>query len=341
MREHPHALWAALYYCCQSRFDYWLRHVPPRHTAVPAANIDAALLHAFSTLTYAGCPDDRITRRRIRLPARLRGCGLRERHALAPIAFAACVIEAAEQAIDRATDHGGPRHARGHFAHLEPAFGAGAFDPGGHRFSRFIQSGLVTAGEWADAWETIRRRTQGSEVRGPLTQPIGQAGHGCGTHLQRQITEQIEQIERDALHRDILLLPRTDTRRIAWLAVDRLSSQWVPAWPTRTVELSRAEMPEVMTTYLGRESPALRHLAGRFIPCTHTSRGGRGGRGRVCDAYGFQLGLATLPGTSDTACHDEAGRELFDILREARLPIDVSSSSRATHIFALPRRLEI
>ena len=52
LREHPHALWAALYYCCQSRFDYWLRHVPPRHTAVPAANIDAALLHAFSTLTY-------------------------------------------------------------------------------------------------------------------------------------------------------------------------------------------------------------------------------------------------------------------------------------------------
>ena len=72
-------------------------------------------------------------------------------------------------------------------------------------------------------------------MRGPLTQPIGQAGHGCGTHLQRQITEQIEQIERDALHRDILLLPRTDTRRIAWLAVDRLSSQWVPAWPTRTM----------------------------------------------------------------------------------------------------------
>ena len=122
--------------------------------------------------------------------------------------------------------------------------------------------------------------TDAQTETGPYSCTIGQAGHGCGTHLQRQITEQIEQIERDALHRDILLLPRTDTRRIAWLAVDRLSSQWVPAWPTRTVELSRAEMPEVMTTYLGRESPALRHLAGRFIPCTHTSRGGRGGRGR-------------------------------------------------------------
>ena len=51
----------------------------------------------------------------------------------------------------------------------------------------------------------------------------------------------------------------------------------------------------------------------------------------MCDAYGFQLGLATLPGTSDTACHDDAGRELFDILREARLPIEL----QPRHIFAL------
>ena len=79
-------------------------------------------------------------------------------------------------------------------------------------------------------------------------------------------------------------------------------------------------MPEVITTYLGRESPAVRHLAGRHIPCGHSSRQGQG---RVCDAYGFQLGLATLPGDSNTECHDAAGRELFDIIQEARLPIEL------------------
>ena len=47
------------------------------------------------------------------------------------------------------------------------------------------------------------------------------------------------------------------------------------------------------------------------------------GPGRVCDAYGLQLGLATLPGTSGSECHDAAGRELFEIIQEARLPIEL------------------
>eukprot|EP00962_Isochrysis_galbana_P035682 scaffold12240_cov106-Isochrysis_galbana.AAC.1 len=49
---------------------------------------------------YAGCLDDPITRRRIRLPARMHGLGLRERAALAPIAYVACFVEAAEACVD-------------------------------------------------------------------------------------------------------------------------------------------------------------------------------------------------------------------------------------------------
>ena len=97
--------------------------------------------------------------------------------------------------------------------------------------------------------------------------------------------------------------------------MDRLSSQWVTSWPTPTIELSDLEMPEVITTYLGRESPAVRHLAGRSIPCGRVRR--------VCDVYGFQIGLATLPGVDDTICHDACSRELFDIITEARLRIEL------------------
>ena len=47
LRNHPHALWASLYYCCQSRFDYWLRHLPPVFT----------MPHATTPLTMqlSGC----------------------------------------------------------------------------------------------------------------------------------------------------------------------------------------------------------------------------------------------------------------------------------------------
>ena len=41
------------------------------------------------------------------------------------------------------------------------------------------------------------------------------------------MTAQLEQGRRDELHRDMMRLPRGDERRVAWLAVDRLSSQWV------------------------------------------------------------------------------------------------------------------
>ena len=157
-------------------------------------------------------------------------------------------------------------------------------------------------------------------VTGPLDAAAADAGRGHPDHLQRRITEQLEQIERDQLHRDMQQLPTTDTRRLAWFAVDRLSSQWVSSWPTHRMELSLHEMLEVVTTYLGRESPAVRRLAGRHIPCSHASRQGQG---RVCDAFGFQLGLATLPGGSNEECHDVAGRELFEIIQEARLSIEL------------------
>ena len=47
---------------------------------------------------------------------------------------------------------------------------------------------------------------------------------------------------------------------------------------------------------MGRESPAVRSLAGRNIPCTPP---------RVSDAFGRQLGLATLTDRAHADCHDE------------------------------------
>ena len=47
---NAHALWAALYYCCQSRFDFWLRHEAPGITRPYAEQIDAALARAVESL---------------------------------------------------------------------------------------------------------------------------------------------------------------------------------------------------------------------------------------------------------------------------------------------------
>ena len=43
----------------------------------------------------------------------------------------------------------------------------------------------------------------------------------------------------------------------------------------------------------------------------------------VCDAYGHQVGLAALPGAPCTDCHDAIAHELWRILMEAGVHVDV------------------
>ena len=54
-------------------------------------------------------------------------------------------------------------------------------------------------------------------------------------------------------------------------------------------ECAPEEFSEIVTTYFGRESAAVRGMAGRHIACSLVSGG------RTCDAEGLQLGLAQLP----------------------------------------------
>ena len=99
----PQALWAVLRHCGASRLDYWLGHLAPAHTEEFAMQIDDALVRAFGNITYEGALDDNISRRRYHLPARLRGCGMRSRKDLAPIAHVASFVEAATKMLNITT----------------------------------------------------------------------------------------------------------------------------------------------------------------------------------------------------------------------------------------------
>ena len=83
----------------------------------------------------------------------------------------------------------------------------------------------------------------------------------------------------------------------------------------------------MMVTYLGTASIALRPyvVRGLHVPCSKTAA-----PGRLLDAWGCELGLATLPGGSDTVLHDACADELFDIMHESGVRLDIEPS----HIFA-------
>ena len=87
---------------------------------------------------------------------------------------------------------------------------------------------------FAGAWVDLQMRVGLSGVAGPLDVDVTRAGAGVERRLQRAITHQWA--ARDELHARIMLLPRTDTRREAWLSADALSRQWVTT-PTTVVNL--------------------------------------------------------------------------------------------------------
>ena len=101
---------------------------------------------AVERLGYAGMVGDRISLQRMRLPARMRGLGLRSREHLAPAAFCACFVESAERFLD-VRSHG--TVMPGFFPMLQPLFGANAFDgsyPVAGRLSQYLSQQVLPPG---------------------------------------------------------------------------------------------------------------------------------------------------------------------------------------------------
>jgi hypothetical protein len=169
----------------------------------------------------------------------------------------------------------------------------------------------------------------GTAITGPLDVSVQNAGLDCDTKLQLGITRQREQWQRDLLQADIMALDVADPRRESCQSVDSLSSAWVAAWPSRTKgwALSEREFREVLTTYLGRESPCARELAGLPIQ-SNTGR-------RICDSHGRQLCLAMLPGDGFRARHDALADVVFRSALQSGLPGRVEP--RRLFMHALPQ----
>ena len=195
----------------------------------------------------------------------MRGCGIRALGATLEAAYCACFVEAAETFTPSGL--GADHRSRGTFPSLEKSFGDGVHGPS--RFTRFLSGFTPTAAYFNASWHAMQLRVGLSGVPGPLDQPAEHAGRdrSATSKLQRAITAQLEQVARDALAAEIAALQVSDPRRQAWYAEEKLSSQWVAAWPTHEIDVDEREFREVMATYLGIETPALRALGGMSIPC--------------------------------------------------------------------------
>jgi len=109
----------------------------------------------------------------------------------------------------------------------------------------------------------------GVAAEGPLSVLVEAAGTHAGVSdaqkLQKALTAQLEQAKHAELERDILALPVRDERRVAFLNVDRYSTQWVAAWPSHAWSLAGPEFKEGVCRYLALPSPACAPYVGQLL----------------------------------------------------------------------------
>ena len=89
---------------------------------------------------------------------------------------------------------------KGYFNHLVECFGAGAFEAGDGRFTRFVNDNIMyyerppTACAFLKAWSTMEREVCGSQIQGPLDRDAENAGAQVESGLQAQLTNHIEKV---------------------------------------------------------------------------------------------------------------------------------------------------
>ena len=86
--RHPQSLYAVTYYCHQQKFRYWIQHCYPDQVAGAAARVDEALLAIARACIGCDITNDALALRRLHLPARMYGGGIRALVDTAPAAFA-------------------------------------------------------------------------------------------------------------------------------------------------------------------------------------------------------------------------------------------------------------
>ena len=143
--------WCALYYCSAHQWDYWMQHALPCDSRVHSAAIDAALLDAAKCATGVEFAGDEHSRRRLRLPARSKGGGVRSHVETTDAAFCGAVNQSIPRLIDHKDEAG--EVVVGFFPSLVSVLGAGSFDHGSEatRYQQYIASGLPSAAEFASS----------------------------------------------------------------------------------------------------------------------------------------------------------------------------------------------
>ena len=274
--------------------------------------VDAALERATTAcLRGTDVAADPLVKRRLALPVKYMGGGLRKRMQVRIAAYAGSLITAVKDFSTRRARDGSVRV--GFFPSLAPSLGGESYTCESALLGHYLAAGSPAAAALEEAWQTMRDEVADSAKPGPLDGPITGGAASIKAHLQREITKQRELAAVEKFKGEMKELMTEgawgqikpgDMRANAYLSCDGLSNQLLTALPNKHYFLSPTDFSDALARYLGCALPSIRleGLEGKLMPCNSLSGEGRR-RGRVCDAYGHEMELAKLP---DNTVHAES-----------------------------------
>ncbi len=121
-------------------------------------HVDRCIMEAVEAATGVEFNMDKTAEARLRLPARMKGGGIKSTADTRRPAFLGALLDILPRCVDRKAENG--EHMPGYYAEqLTEEIGRGAFDQDGHRNEQFLRAGNIGPYPEAlkEAWTTLRQ----------------------------------------------------------------------------------------------------------------------------------------------------------------------------------------
>ena len=104
--DYPQELWAMLQFSLQYRVTYWLRTCTPEETEDMAAHVDCCIMEAVQADTGVDFDKDVMAKERHRLPARMKGGGIKRSTFFRYPTFMGALLDIMPRCVDRKKRNG-------------------------------------------------------------------------------------------------------------------------------------------------------------------------------------------------------------------------------------------
>ena len=331
----PYALWSIVRLCRAPQFQHWMRYLDPARTIAAAAPLQDSLNDMTSAA--AGSNEWRtnpVIERRVRLAISQGGGGIRALEDVAPAAFLGGLLQIAPMLLDRVSSTGGV--VPGWAPWAAGALGAGLYDHGrgcNGRWTTMLSAQCAATGKpimWAtglvDSFYQVRndmlREGDGRDGT-PWADGITVDDFGQGLsdrHAQRAITKMRESPRALNYLNDMLHRPSMDPHRVSYLEVSRKDEgaairTVLSTWPSAHRPLLPVQWITGFALIFGMRIPALATFVGAPIGTRHGAS--------VCDAWGYKVSSAVLPGDGWRTRHDAINWSFSRFSTACQVPMTV------------------